>query len=283
MFALLFVVACGATGGQASTPLPLPSPPTAALAAWKTFPVNANPRPILWLGGPNLITAFPDGDSKIAGICNKLVLRPGLKLSTSAPAQATATWLSGVAGSYGAISAATAFSALLRTGGAGGNMCDGVSPLVITSVRWGTANVATDRGSAQMSTWLFEATGVTGEFAYPGLDPSAYWRSGVVAAGSVPGVGARLSSDGRTLTIGLVGSPDSAGPCGADYTAAAAESDTAVAVAVKTISHAGSENVACDLVGYARTVTVHLAAALGGRVLLDENGNVGEACQQIGC
>lgn len=282
--ALLFVVACGASGGQASTPLPLPSPPTAALAAWRDFPVNANPRPILWLGGPNLVTAFPGNDSKIAGICNKLILQPGLKLSTSAPAQATATWPSGTAASYRAISAATAFSALLRTGSsADQSMCHGVNPLVIAAVRWGPASVDTDRGAAQVSTWMFQATGVTGEFAYPGLDPSAYWLGGPVASGSAPGVGDRLSSDGRTLTIGLVGSADTPGPCGADYTAAAAESDTAVAVAVKTISHAGGGDVACDLVGYFRTLTVHLVAPLGGRVLVDEKGNVGAVCPQTEC
>ncbi len=282
--ALLFVVACGASNGQGSVPLPLPSPPTGALVAWKNFPANTNPRPIIWLSVPSLVSAFPSNDTKIAGICNKLVLQDGLTLSTVVPSQATAKWPAGISGSYRAISAAAAFPALLHVpSGSGGGMCDGVKPLVITTVRWGTAGVETDRGTAQMSAWLFQAAGVTGDFAYPGLDPSAYWRGGLLPAGNGPGVGGRVSSDGRTLTIGLVGPPDTPGPCGADYSAAAAESDTAVAIAVKTFPHdANGQAVACDLVGHFRTVIVHLAAPLGGRVLVDENGNVGVACPENG-
>jgi hypothetical protein len=283
--ALFFLVACGATNGQGSTQLPLPSPPTAALAAWKDFPADANPRPIVWLGAPNTISAYPGGDTKIAGICNKLVLQAGLKLPTAVPPAATAKLPSGPTVTYRAISAAAAFSALLRIpGGGGGSTCDGVAPLVITAVRWGTVGVSTDRGTAQMSAWLFQAEGVTGEFAYPGLDPSAYWGGGLMADGTGPGVGGRLSSDGRTLTIGLTGAPNTPGPCGADYTAAAAESDTAVAVAVKSIPHSSGMAVACDAVGYFRTVTVHLNAPLGGRILVDANGDVGVACpEQGGC
>jgi hypothetical protein len=279
--ALLFVVGCGAPNGQGSGPLPLPSPPIAALAAWKDFPANSNPRPIIWLSVPNLVTAFPSNDTKIAGICNKLVLQDGLTLSDVIPAQATASWPSGVTGSYRAISAATAFVALLHVpSGAGGGMCDGVKPLVISSVSWRTAGVETDRGTAQMSAWLFQAAGVTGEFAYPGLDHSAYWRGGLMPAGSGPGFGGRVSPDGHTLTIGFAGAPDTPGACGADYTAAAAESDAAVAVAVKMIPHAALGQVVCPAVAQGRTVIVHLAAPLGGRVLVDENSNVGVACPE---
>ena len=35
VLALIFVTACGAAVGQGSPPLPPPSPPTTALAAWK--------------------------------------------------------------------------------------------------------------------------------------------------------------------------------------------------------------------------------------------------------
>ena len=279
---LWFLYACGAPNGQGSTPLPLPSPPTAVLAAWNDFPANANPRPIIWLGTPNLVSAFPSNDAKVAGLCNKLVLGAGLNLSTAIPPQATVKWPSGTTVSYQAISSATAFSALLRTPGGGGSMCDGVSPLIITTVRWGATGVDTDRGNAQMSSWLFQAAAVTGAFVYPGLDPSAYWHGGLMPAGNGPGVSGRVSSDGRTLTIGFGGAPDSPGPCGGDYTVAAAESDTAVAIAVKMIPHAASGPVACDLVAQERTVTVHLATPLHGRVLVDENGNPAVVCPENG-
>ena len=90
------------------------------------------------------------------------------------------------------------------------------------------------------------------------------------------GRGARVSADGMTLKV-PVGDMQR-GPCGNDYTAAAAESPTAVAVAVKEFPHATpGSSVACDLflrVGY---IDVRLRAPLGGRVLVDEKGNVGTA------
>ena len=281
--ALLFVAGCGAPHGQGSGPLPLPSPPTAALATWRDFPANANPRPIIWLSAPNLVNAYSSNDTKIAGVCNLLVLQDGLTLSNAVPPYATSTWPSGVSRSYGAISAAKAFAALLHVpSGAGGGMCVGIKPLIITNLRWGTAGVETDRGTAQMSAWLFQAAGVTGEFAYPGLDSSAYWRSGLMSAGSGLGLAGRVSPDGLTLTIGFAGAPNTPGACGADYTAAAAESETAVAVAVMMIPHAASGQIFCTAIAQQRTVTVHLRAPLGGRVLVNENGSVGVACPESG-
>jgi hypothetical protein len=231
------------------------------------------------MGMPSLVNAYPSSEAKNAGLCNKLVLQDGVTLSTATPPEATARWPSGTTVAFRAISSATAFSAMLRVpSGAGGAMCDGVKPLLITAVRWGTAGVGTDRGTAQMSAWLFHADGVSGDFAYPGLDPAAYWRGGLMPGGSGPGTSGRVSSDGRTLTIGFVGAADKPGPCGSDYSAAAAESGTAVAVALKSFPHDSGQAAFCDLVGHFRTVTVHLAAPLGGRVLVDENGNVGVAC-----
>jgi len=280
--AFWLAVACGATGG-AQAPLTLPSPPTAALAAWTDFPVSANPRPIVWLGGPDLIAAYPgEATSKMAGICLKLVVQAGLQLPVAVPPQASARWSSGVTASYRAISAATGFAGLLGMPRDTGSGCDSVAPLVITTVTLGTAGVETDRGPAQLSTWLFQAAGVNGEFAYPALDPSAFWHGGLMPAGNGQGVGGSVSADGRTLIIGISGPPDTPGPCGADYTTATAESDTAVAVAVKMIPHPNSGQVMCNLMAYPRSVTVHLAEPLGARVLVDENGNPGVACPETG-
>jgi len=271
----LLVVACGASGQPGQAPPLQANPPAAGLAAWKDFPVNANPRPIVWLGGPNGGSAFPNDESKIAGLCDKLVLQRGLRLSTSAPAQATASWASGAAIQYKAISAATAFSALLRSGSLDPIMCQPVKSLVIASVRLGTASVTTDRGPAELSTWLFKAIGVTGEFAYPGLDSSAYWHGVQVASVGELGLGGSISADGYTLTLEFMGETRDTG-----YSTAAAESNTAVAVAVKAIR---GETAFCDHVGHPRTATVHLVTPLGARVLVDENGNVDEICPLAAC
>jgi hypothetical protein len=276
VLALVFVVACGAAPGQGSGPLAPPSPPIAALAAWRDFPVHANPRPIVWFSLPNLIRGFPNNDRKIAWACNKLVLADGLRMPGGIPPTATAVWPSGTRATYRAISASQAFAGISKPVDANPVDCPRAQALVITTVRVGTAGFETDRGTAQMTAWLFDIA--EGSYAYPALDPSAYWNRGMGTSG---GIGGRLSSDGRTLTIGLVGGPDTPGPCGVDYSAAAAESETAVAVAVSSRTH-GGPNTICDLVGYGRKVVVQLAAPLGGRVLLDEKGNAGTACPENG-
>ena len=81
------------------------------------------------------------------------------------------------------------------------------------------------------------------------------------------------------LTFSFAGAPSSSGPCGADYRAVVAESQAAVAIAVQTISHAQpGAPVVCNLMAVSRSVTVTLASPLGGRVVLDETGNVTSVC-----
>jgi hypothetical protein len=79
--------------------------------------------------------------------------------------------------------------------------------------------------------------------------------------------GARLSADGRTLTVEFTGAPSGTGPCTADYHLELAQSREAVAVAVREHDH--STNVACSAVGYPRHVTQVLSAPLGARVVVD--------------
>ena len=279
VLALLVVTACGLSNGQGSGPLAPPSPPTAALAKWQDFPAHANPRPIIWFGGIyEHVNGFSDVTGKETWLCGKFVLGGGVQLPGAGPARATAAWPSGARGSYASIGAEQAFKALLaHRQNAGGSNCATAAAEVITDVRWGAARFATDRGRAQISAWLFDVGAVNGELGYPALDPSAYWGGGMTPSPDT--IGGRISGDGLTLTIGLVGGPETPGPCGIDYAAAAAESETAVAVAISSRSH-GGQDVVCDLVGYPRTVTVHLSAPLGGRVLLDSQGNPGDVCPE---
>jgi hypothetical protein len=273
----LVVAACGAVPGGHGN-LPAPSPPTAALANWSDFPVNTKPRPIIWFGdvieevGPGM---FPDDKSKLTWVCDKFVLGPGLALSSISAATATAKWTSGASASYPSIGSGQAWSALMaRPRGGNTADCASLKPFVITAVRWGTAEFATDRGGATMSAWLFDVPEAKGYLGYPALDPSAYWTGRAITSDG-QGLGARVSADGRTLTIGAIGARDQSGPCGSDYTTSAAESTTAVAVAIKTYPH--DAQAVCDLVARMYSIDVHLKAPLGDRVLLDENGNVGTA------
>ena len=274
--AMLLVSACGTAAG--STALAPPSPPTAALAAWKSFPANANPRPIISFGETTehiQASGFPTGDRKIAWLCNKFVLAGDVKLSTIVPGNAF------VAGNrYPSIGSETAYSELMAARAGGGNPtdCAKAQPFVITAARWATAGFPTDRGTMQMTAWLFDIPEVNAYIGHSAVATAAYWGGGVATGG---GHGGRISADGMTLTIGVVGGPDTPGPCGEDFAGSVAESDTAVAVAISSRTH-GGEGVVCTLEGHFRTVVLHLAKPIGGRVLLDEKGNPGAVCPETG-
>ena len=270
LLAVFLVAACGSAGGNGSSLAP-PSPPGGVLAAWKDFPANAHPRPIVIFNralehiGPAGFSAEPD--RKLDWFCNKFVFAPGVGTSTGSPGAATAQ-----GASYRSIGSSRAYSELMaqRSPSSRQPNCSTSLPFVIKDVRWSTAGFPTDRGTMTMSAWIFDIGEVEAYLAYAGLAPSSFWRRAV----QVEGRGAGLTDGGRTLKI-AVGNAGP-GPCGSDYTAAAAESDSAVAVAVKQYSHAtpGTE-VACPLYLRVSYISLTLKAPLGGRVLLDEKGNVG--------
>jgi len=275
--AVVLGTACGAVPGQGpSSALPLPSPPTGALAVWKDFPANASPRPIISFGDiveyiPQ--AGFPDGDRKIAWTCNKFVLAQGVTVSTTSPGPARAG-----GASFPSISSAKAYSDLMAERSANSNSSPDCGPLrafAITAVRWSTAGFPTDRGTTQMSAWLFDVAEANAYIGHSAVDPAALWGGGIATEGR----GGQIAVDGRTLKV-LVSNAQP-GPCGSDYTAATAESETAAAVAIKRIPHAspGAE-VACDMMLRVSYITVGLKAPLGGRVLVDEDGKVGCACPQ---
>lgn len=153
--------------------------------------------------------------------------------------------------------------------------CPTARPFLIKDVRWQAAGFPTDRGKMQMSAWLFDISEIDAYLGYSAFDPSAFWRNGVSPQGMM---GGRISADGLTLTLGTIGGPETPGPCGEDLSASAAESDTAVAVAIATRFHTPPAGEGCSLVGYSRTIAVRLSRPLGGRVLADPKGDAGTVC-----
>jgi len=272
--AAFFVAACGAVPGSQGK-LPAPSPPTAALAKWSNFPADARPRPIIWFG--DVAEKIGEGQfrteaAKIAWGCRKFVPAPGLTLTADGAAAGSARWPSGVSAAYPATIGSRSALSAMSFRPAPNTACAAVKPLTIAAARLDDATFSTDRGSADITSWVFDVPEVEGSIAYPALDPSAFWKGGVTV--SQTSLGAKVSADGKTLTITVVGGPER-GVCGVDYAAALAESKTAVAVALHGYPH--DPNAVCDMVGYGRTVTVVLKSPLGNRVLLDEGGNVGTA------
>lgn len=268
---LLLASGCGLGTGPAEG---APTPPAAALAAWKDFPAGSQPRPIVLLGIDSPGQAFTE-TSKVAALCHQFALT--IALPSYVPAQSTISWTDGTTASYPATSAAEAFASMSQAPGASEAMCSSSTPLPVTDARFGRAGFPTDRGTATMSAWLFTATGAKADFIYPAVPTSALWGGGVTDMWR--GGGSTVSADGRTVNFGFVG-----GECDAGYRSAVAESPSAVAVAVQAIPKDGYG--ACSAVGIPRTVSVSLASPLGGRVLIDASGNVQTVCpetRQAGC
>ncbi len=277
VIALLLLTACGPGTAEPLPSLSPPSPPTAALTAWKDFPANANPRPIIVFDrtlehiGPAGFTGEPD--RKLDWGCNKFVFAPGVTLPATAPGSATAAGTS-----YRALGAVEAYSELMAVRARfayQSPQCPAARPFVIKDVRWQAAGFPTDRGRMQVSAWLFDINEIDAYLGYAALDPSALWRNGVSSEGTM---GGRISADWLTLTLGTTGGPETPGPCGEDLSASAAESDTAVAVAIASRFHTPPAGEACPAVGYSRTVSVRLSRPLGGRVLVDAKGDAGPVC-----
>jgi hypothetical protein len=265
LVALLLVVGCGSVGpGSAAQP----SPPTAALAAWETFPADRMPRPIVLLGIDSPGQAFTTV-SKVSALCRLFQLN--ITLPAEIPKQSSATWANGTTATYTAVSATEAFAALKQAPGASGDMCSGAVPLSVTAARFGDAKFATDRGMAKISAWLFTVQGAQADFLYPALPSSACWRGGLIdRQGSG---GATVSADGMSIDFGFVG-----GECDASYQTAVAESSKAVAVVVHATWKPGVDY--CSAVGIERSVKVSLASPLGGRVLLTASGDPAVVCPE---
>lgn len=269
----LLLVACQVIPSQDASP---PSPPTPALDAWRDFPANSSPRPVVWLAKNSPSNGF-DGTSKMAFFCNKYVLADGLHLPPDTPGQATAQWRSGMSNSYPAISARRAFAAMTRPPtDLNIPYCPTAQPLTVTAVRLGTYGFGTDRGTAEVTAWLFTATGARGEVAYPAVASSSIWGDGMAQnLGST----VTVSPDERTLTYTFYGTPANAGTCSADYTGAVAESSTAVAIAVKSIPRSGpNAGGVCLARPMLRSVTLKLNSALAGRVVVDSHSSAVWVC-----
>lgn len=270
--AMLLIAACGSVGPGAS-----PSPPTAAIAAWENFPANQVPRPIVLLGTYSPGQGFDSGDAKVAEMCGKVA--PSISMPFGVPDQATATWADGASLKSPAISAAEALAALKSLSDGSQSMCSTVAPLSVTALRFGVAGFQTDRGTVQMSAWLFKATGARAELISPAFPRSAFWGKGITARSG--NGGATVSADGKSLTFFFTGSREGTGPCEAMYRGVVAESKSAVAIAAEPIpDEQTGRGSACTLEGYRRSVTVTIGSPLGGRVVVDARGSVVPVCPE---
>lgn len=207
---------------------------------------------------------------------NKPALMAGLveavvSLSAETPPDGELRWQDGSTKSVPLISAQQALSGL--NADALGSACPECMPLQITGARLTRGTVETSRGPAEAPVWEFTVQGTTVRVTRvaiadrvtvvpPPWDPND------------PPLGISIDSatgtvGGPQLTVGFVGAPAPGDQgCGADYTAEAVESPTAVVVIVTEHPHTGLFE-ACTAVGARRTTEVELSAPLGERAVLE--------------
>lgn len=262
---LLLAALCAAcatvTAGPPAPPavgdVPGYGPDPAALATWADFPAGARPR-LLVLHPP------PAGADWTA--------RPGrFVLATPVPSPPATLPVSLPEGTF-AMPTTTAEAALAAMSGTG-------STFPVSAVL-GTAVFGTDRANRVLPAWLVTVPWTADPLAWPALAPSTYR----VASGGII-QGAKVSADGRSLTVAMPAGPGDGCPGTPRVRAVpvALESPGSVAVGLRTVvdgTMPGTPDPGCGVCpGCATSASlqlavyaVPLAAPLGGRVVLGPIG-----------
>lgn len=235
-----------------------------ALKLWGGFPAAATPRPVVPVGEGAVVG--PDGG--FGTVAAKLAFLEGhLALHTSLPKTAPLVRGSRV------ISAEQALK--LMKSNAGRDLSPKLS-LAITSVRLSSAYFATDRGLRHLPAWAFSLKGVAKPVYVLALtratsfSPPATRQLLRSEVGAYEEDHAVVFGTGRVIRLTFVGGPAGHQPCDISYTAGSLADKHAVAfwITAHPVKTHGI-GVACDAIGYNRTVLIHLAKPLGGRALVD--------------
>jgi hypothetical protein len=249
-----------------------------ALARWEAAATAGAGGSGFVLVGESTLMVGDDWGPNIDGGNAKMAWYAGLfagsnPLPSEAPPDGTVQWQDGTTHAVPVISAQQALSDM-KAGAV--QPCPDCIPLQITGARLTTATFQTSRGPAQVPAWEFslkdtdvklDQVAVGGQFSAPPVPTANDQTSGQPWIGPRV-VNASLDAGGMILTVHFVGAPDAGDkPCGADYTAEAVESDTAVVVIV--YEHPNATPAACSLAGALRTAQVTLAKPLGSRTLID--------------
>lgn len=249
-------------GGSARViPTPQRTPAATALALWRRFPVNANPRPIVPLGERIVLdpaSGFPTGAAKLAYVEGQFVLHTALP-----PGPASS-------GRFHLVSATAAYRRL-RVGGV--NQHQAVSPLVVRAVKPGSATFLTDRGPMRLPAWQFWFGGVADPASVLALAAGDVFIAAPAMRTGQPGLGsthvtATRSPSGKVIALSFAGGAAGSGACGASYRVSALGDRQAVAFTITRIAVPAPAGQACPALAVMRTAVLHLGRPLGSRVLV---------------
>jgi hypothetical protein len=212
-----------------------------SLEKWASFPVDADPRPLVLLGERvNVKEGFTDDDGKIAFIEGRV------DADGKVPPEA-----------------AEAFAQLAKP-------AEGNPRIKVLSVHKGTAAFPTDRGGRDLPAWIFELTQTLGPVAVLAIKPE--YEAGYAT------FQAKVSADGVTLTVTMAkASPPCPGEPRITLEPQWLESATAVAVGLKQVigpvEPGEKGNCAHDAALHMAEYPIRLDRPLGNRVLVDSHGN----------
>jgi hypothetical protein len=262
---------CVGQVGSGGNPDKLHQQAQADLSIWADAVASLGPSAFVPVG--DLTGQIGDWEASV-GDNNKPALMAGMVEWTDAlpddtPPDGQVLWQDGSSAAVQLISARAAISEVKSEGS---GSCTDCTPLQITGARLTIGSVETSRGLAQVPIWEFTVQGTAVlvtrvaidarvSVSQPPMDSNAPYAIAVESA--------TISADGTQLTVTFTGAPGPASQsCGADYTAEAVESSTAVVVIVTEHKHAALFE-ACALAGAERTAVAQLAAPLGGRAVLE--------------
>jgi hypothetical protein len=287
LIVVLVALAAGLSGCAGGSPFPFvgPRPPVndpdsdrlhrqaqAALARWADA-VGAAGRQEGFVPVGEMTGQVGDWEESV-GENNKIALMAGmvestLNLSAEPPPDGQLRWQDGTTETVRLVSAQEALSEI-RAAGTGS--CTDCVPLQIASAELASGPVETSRGPATAPTWVFTIEGTVVHVTRVAIASRISAVPPPWDPNDAP-VGISIESatgtiDGRQLEVAFTGAPAAGDEvCGADYSAEAVESPTAVVVIVTPHPHGIGES--CHLVGRTRTAAVQLAAPLGERAVLE--------------
>ena len=225
------------------------------------FPVQASPRFIVLLQGPVSFDSggpdtFPDPTSRFSYAVGAI--------DPPADFPNGPGWADG----YPIMGSAEAYQLVTDHGG-GASQVHQADRLHVTGVSFGSAMFHTDRGYLKLPAWLFGISESSSPTPVLAVAPSMQLTPAGLTPNSetfMPEV-AIVGSDQRTLTVGLIGGAPGTGPCTYDYTLAAREYSTFVALQVTAHYH-GTGHETCTLEGHFRTASTRIDARVGNRLLV---------------
>ncbi len=229
--------AAGQGGGGGPGPGPGTWPPITekSLARWASFPIGADPRPLV-------------------------LVQPEVAEPKFHQVEDDTNFYLGRVDANGKVppEAAAAFAKLAKPN-------SGKPKIKVLSARLGTASFDTDRGTRELPAWFFELDGAYGPATALGIK--------IEYKGEYPNSRATLSGDGRTLSINMAKAPAPC-PGASPFTYQARRLESPTAVAVGLTASGGPDGTCARRAMYETEVyTIKLTSPLGNRVLVDPKGN----------